>query len=79
MSQPEPEPGQPYQPQNQPSYEPSASRTITAEACVFARRFRISTPAQAAAGYGYISLIIIAPFGTGAGVAGTRRAPDGSP
>src|SRR5437016_8234560 len=55
----------PYQPQNQPSCDLLLSRTMTAEACESGSRCVTSMPAQAAAGYGYISLIIIAPSGTG--------------
>ena len=75
----QPDPAQPYQPQNQPSCEPLQSRTITAEAYCAASRFIESTPAQAAAGAGYISLIIMAPSGTGCSVAddGCRRRPVG--
>ena len=62
-------PLQPNQPQNQPSCEAPRARTITAAPLVGSRRSG-STPAQAAAGAGNISLTIIAPSGIGGGAAG---------
>jgi hypothetical protein len=64
--------GHPYQPQNQPSWEADASRTMIAAPLLGNRRSG-STALQAAAGAGNISLTIIAPSGTGGGSAG----PDG--
>ena len=61
---------QPNQPQNQPSREPAASRTMTAAPEV-GIRCSGSTPAQAAAGGGNISLTMIAPSGTGDASIGT--------
>src|SRR6476619_6019202 len=60
------DPSKPYQPQNQPSCEPLLSRTITAELWLSGRRYSHGTSWQAAAGGGYISLIMMAPSGTGA-------------
>ncbi len=58
--------GQPYQPQNQPSCAAALSRTITAAPCSTGFSFSRSGTRQAAAGVElYISLIMIAPSGTG--------------
>src|SRR3954454_16290567 len=61
--------GQPYHPQNQPSLAAALSRTMTAAPCSTGFSFSRSGTRQAAAGVElYISLIMIAPSGTG----GTR-------
>src|ERR1700704_2941412 len=70
QSGPQPEPGQPNHPQNQPSCATLLSRTITAAPCLLGSRLIGSTEAQAAAGAGYISLMIMAPSGTGDAEAG---------
>ena len=59
-----PQPLQPNQPQNQPSWAAWLSRIITA-APLGGNRRSGGTSAQREAGDGYISLIIMAPSGTG--------------
>ncbi len=64
------EPGQPYQPQNQPSSAASLSRTMMAAPFCVGSRWAGSNLSQAAAGAEYISLMMIAPSRTGAGFFG---------
>src|SRR5262245_6876960 len=59
----------PYQPQNQPSCEARSSRTITAAPRV-GKSLAGSAARQRLPGSGYISLTMMAPFGTGVGSAG---------